>query len=100
MTNSRFSIHSAWLTAKNIPDDWRASILTSGLLGDNYISLTPGFSDHYFKAGDKIALENTNKAIVLEELVSKFVANKASGLDEDTKKTETEATPLGEHHAH
>lgn len=78
----------------NIPDDSRASILTSGLLGDNYIALTPGFSDQYFKAGDRIAVENTNKAIVLEELVSKFVANKASGLDEDPlkKADKTDAT--------
>lgn len=71
----------------NIPDDSRASILTSGLLGDNYIALTPGFSETYFKAGDQIVVENTNKAIVLEELVSKFLANQASGLsDEELKK--------------
>lgn len=70
----------------NIPDDSRASILTSGLLGDNYIALTPGFSEQYFKAGDHITVENTNKAIVLEELVSKFVANKASDYSEDDLK--------------
>lgn len=74
----------------NIPDDSRASILTSGLLGDNYISLTPGFSNTYFKAGDNIVVENTNKAIVLEELVSKFMANQASGFqDEEVKKQDT-----------
>ena len=70
----------------NIPDDSRASILTSGLLGDNYIVLTPGFSDQFFKAGDNIVVENTNKAIVLEELVSKFMANQASGLNDDELK--------------
>lgn len=63
----------------NIPDDTTASILTSGLLGDNYVSLTPGFSDKFFKAGDHILVENTNKAIVLEEMVSKFLSNQASG---------------------
>lgn len=67
-------------TVKNIPDDTKASILTAGLLGDNYIGLTPGFSDQFFKSGDNISVENTNKAVVLEELVSKFLANKASGL--------------------
>lgn len=63
----------------NIPDDTTANILTSGLLGDNYIGLTPGFSNKFFKAGDKIPVESTNKAIVLEELVSKFMSNQASG---------------------
>lgn len=65
---------------KNIPNDTTASILTSGLLGDNYIGLTPGFSTTYLKPGDHIPLENTNKAIVLEDLISKFFAGQASGL--------------------
>lgn len=62
----------------NLPEDTKASILTAGLLGDNYIGLTPGFSDQYFKAGSHIPLENTNRALVLEDLVSKFLAQKAS----------------------
>ncbi|MCS5710735.1 outer membrane lipid asymmetry maintenance protein MlaD [Candidatus Berkiella aquae] len=64
----------------NIPDDTTASILTSGLLGDNYIGLTPGFSETYYKEGDHIPVENTSKAVVLEELVSKFLSSQASGL--------------------
>jgi phospholipid/cholesterol/gamma-HCH transport system substrate-binding protein len=68
--------------ANNIPDDTKASILTAGLLGDNYIGLTPGFSEHYFKEGSHISQENTNKAVVLEELVSKFVSGQASGYKE------------------
>lgn len=64
----------------NIPDDTSASILTSGLLGDNYIGLSPGFSDHFYKEGDHIPVENTSKAVVLEELVSKFLSSQASGL--------------------
>lgn len=67
--------------ASNIPDDTRASILTAGLLGDNYIGLTPGFSENYFKEGSHIPEENTNKAVVLEELVSKFLSSQASGLN-------------------
>lgn len=77
----------------NIPDDSRASILTAGLLGDNYIALTPGFSEQYFKSGDHIAVENTSKAIVLEELVSKFVANKASGFSESDLEVESKDNP-------
>ncbi len=64
----------------NIPDDTSASILTSGLLGDNYIGLSPGFSEHFYKEGDHIPVENTSKAVVLEELVSKFLSSQASGL--------------------
>ncbi len=64
----------------NIPDDTSASILTSGLLGDNYIGLTPGFSENFYKEGDHIPVENTSKAVVLEELVSKFLSSQASGL--------------------
>src|SRR5690349_6053254 len=33
----------------NLPDDTKANILTAGLLGDNYISLTPGFSETFLK---------------------------------------------------
>lgn len=67
-------------SVSNLPNDTTASILTSGLLGDNYIGLSPGFSNEYLKAGDHIPLENTNKAVVLEELVSKFFSSQASGL--------------------
>jgi len=67
----------------NIPEDSRASILTSGLLGDNYVGLTPGFSDDFLKEGSRIPLENTSEAIVLESLLSKFFSSQASGLKND-----------------
>jgi phospholipid/cholesterol/gamma-HCH transport system substrate-binding protein len=64
---------------KNLPSDTRASILTAGLLGDNYISLTPGFNEEQFlKEGAVIPLGSTDSAIVLEQLVSKFMAGQAS----------------------
>lgn len=62
----------------NLPDDTRASILTAGLLGDNYIGLTPGFSEVFLAPGNHILLENTSSAVILEELISKFVAGQAS----------------------
>lgn len=64
----------------DIPVDTTASILTAGLLGDNYIGLTPGFSEQFFKEGTHIPVGQTNKAVVLEELISRFVAGQASGL--------------------
>lgn len=57
-----------------LPSDTRASILTSGLLGDNYIGLTPGFDETELKEGDMIEISNTDSAVVLEQLISKFVA--------------------------
>jgi len=63
-----------------LPVDTHASIMTSGLLGDNYIALSPGYDERDFlKEGGMIALENTDSALVLEQLISKFVANQANG---------------------
>ncbi len=64
--------------AAQLPADSRASILTAGLLGDNYISLTPGFSENdALKEGDTITVSNTDSAVVLEQLISKFLAGQA-----------------------
>lgn len=58
------------------PDDSSASILTSGLLGDQYIGLTPGGDDKDLTDGSRIIY--TQSAVVLEELISKFLYSKAS----------------------
>ena len=60
---------------KNLPTDTSASILTSGLLGDKYIGLTPGGLDEYLQEGDTIEL--TQSALVLERLISQFLFNSA-----------------------
>lgn len=62
-----------------LPADTRASIMTAGLLGDNYIALSPGYDEESLENKGSIPLENTDSAIVLEQLISKFVANQASG---------------------
>lgn len=68
---------------EKLPIDTRASIMTSGLLGDNYVALTPGFSESEFlKNGSIISVDNTDSAIVLEQLISKFVANQVSPTSE------------------
>lgn len=61
-----------------IPDDSQASILTAGLLGDNYVGLTAGFSDDFLEAGSEIEDGNTNSAVIIEELISKFLSGQAS----------------------
>lgn len=55
---------------QHIPIDSSAKILTSGLLGDNYIEITPGQSETFLSAGSTIDL--TSQAVLLEDLISKF----------------------------
>jgi phospholipid/cholesterol/gamma-HCH transport system substrate-binding protein len=55
----------------NLPDDTSASIFTAGLLGEQYISLSPGGSDDLLKNNSKI--EITQSAVVLEELIGQFL---------------------------
>jgi phospholipid/cholesterol/gamma-HCH transport system substrate-binding protein len=60
----------------NIPMDSTANILTSGLLGDQYIGVEPGGEETYLKDGDTIL--RTQSALVLEKLVGQVIFNKAS----------------------
>lgn len=63
-----------------IPDDSDASILTSGILGSQYIGLRAGGSDTYFEDGGEVMF--TQSAILLENLIGKFLVNSGSK-DED-----------------
>lgn len=55
----------------DIPNDSTAGILTAGLLGDNYIAITPMYSETFFKNGDKIRF--TRSAMILEKLIGQFM---------------------------
>lgn len=59
----------------DFPADSSVSILTSGLLGDQYIGLTPGGDDKMLADNDEILY--TQSAVVLEELIGKFLYNMA-----------------------
>lgn len=63
-----------------IPEDSDASILTAGLLGSQYIGLQPGGSDMYLEDGSEVLF--TQSAVVLENLIGKFLVNMGSGDDE------------------
>ncbi len=58
------------------PKDSSAKILTSGLLGEQYIGLEPGGDTNNLAAGDRITM--TQSAIVLENLISQFLFSKAA----------------------
>jgi phospholipid/cholesterol/gamma-HCH transport system substrate-binding protein len=64
-----------------IPMDTSASILTSGVLGDRYVGLEPGGSFEYLREGDELIV--TQSAVVLEQLVSKFLFNTGGADDEE-----------------
>lgn len=57
-----------------ISDDVIASVRTSGIIGDKFIKLKPGGSEQILKNGGKI--RETESAIDIEELVSKFIHGK------------------------
>ncbi len=56
--------------------DSSASILTSGLLGEKYIGIATGADEEMLQDGDMI--EDTQSALVLEELIGKFLFNEAT----------------------
>lgn len=58
------------------PKDTFASILTAGLLGEQYVGLDAGGDEKMLKAGDTFA--KTQSAVVLEKLIGQFMFNKAS----------------------
>ncbi|HOY71370.1 MAG TPA: outer membrane lipid asymmetry maintenance protein MlaD [Methylotenera sp.] len=83
------------------PTDTFANIYTAGLLGEQYIGLEAGGEDAVLKNGDKIT--QTQDAIVLEKMISKFLFSKASeetptqagaSATEDTSKAKS--TELGD----
>ncbi len=57
-----------------ITDDTIASIRTKGVIGDKFVKLSPGGSDEFLT--DKDSLMDTESAISLEELISKYIFEK------------------------
>ncbi|MDR2195533.1 MAG: outer membrane lipid asymmetry maintenance protein MlaD [Gallionellaceae bacterium] len=58
------------------PTDTFANILTAGLLGEQYIGLAPGGEEKMLAGGDTI--KKTQSAMVLEDMVGKFLYDKAA----------------------
>jgi phospholipid/cholesterol/gamma-HCH transport system substrate-binding protein len=65
------------------PRDTTAKILTSGILGEQYVGLEAGGDGVMLKSGDRLRL--TQSAVVLENLISQFLFNKASEGKESAK---------------
>jgi phospholipid/cholesterol/gamma-HCH transport system substrate-binding protein len=74
--NYRARVTLAIESPYRFPKDTSAQILTSGILGEQYIGLAPGADEQMLVAGDVIAM--TQSAIVLESLISRFLYDKAT----------------------
>jgi phospholipid/cholesterol/gamma-HCH transport system substrate-binding protein len=61
---------------QKIPSDTSASVLTSGLLGEQYVGLEPGGAEDYLKGGDTMQL--TQSALVLEKMIGQFLFSQAA----------------------
>ncbi|MBU3844467.1 MAG: outer membrane lipid asymmetry maintenance protein MlaD [Candidatus Anaerobiospirillum pullicola] len=76
----------------DLSSESKASIQTAGIIGEQYISITPGFYDEelgstYLQDGDYI--QDTESAIVLEELISKFLYS--SSVSDSADKANTQS---------
>jgi phospholipid/cholesterol/gamma-HCH transport system substrate-binding protein len=58
-----------------IPTDTFANIFTAGLLGEQYVGLSPGGSQEYMHPGDEFT--HTQSALVLEQMIGQFLFKKA-----------------------
>ena len=67
----------------HFPKDSSAKILTSGLLGEQYIGLEAGGDEKLLASGDQIKM--TQSAVVLENLISQFLYSKAADGKENPK---------------
>ncbi len=71
-------------SAVPFPKDSSAKILTSGLLGDQYVGIEPGSSDENLGPNSRISL--TQSAVVLENLIGQLVSGKAGEAAAEAKK--------------
>lgn len=74
----------------DIPNDSSASILTAGLLGDNYIAITPMYGSEFLKNGSVIG--ETHSAFILEKLIGQLVYKISNSGTKDTAATTTDKT--------
>lgn len=78
-----------------IPDDSSAAILTAGLLGDNYIAITPMYSTTFLRNGGQI--EDTHSAMILEKLIGQFLFKASGNNSSKPAATENNTTTKGAH---
>ena len=83
------SVNLAMETRYVFPKDSSLKILTSGLLGEQYVGIQAGGDLKNLAAGDVVT--QTQSAVVLENLISQFLFNKAA----DTSASPENTPPAG-----
>lgn len=78
-------------SALHLPTDSMASIKTTGLIGDKYISLSPGADEASLKPGERITM--TEASVDIESLISKMAFGSVDKAKEDTTNTPKPLTP-------
>jgi phospholipid/cholesterol/gamma-HCH transport system substrate-binding protein len=75
-------------SVNDIPSDSSMSIMTAGLLGDNYIAVTPMYGTDFLKQGSQI--QDTHSAMILEKLIGQlmFKLSNSNKSGSDTTKGE------------
>jgi phospholipid/cholesterol/gamma-HCH transport system substrate-binding protein len=71
-----------------IDEDAIAAVKTSGIIGDKYVSIQLGPSDHYLKDGDTI--RQTQSAFVLEDAIGQLI--NSSGSSESSKDSKSSSS--------
>lgn len=72
---------------KDIPDDSSVAILTAGLLGDNYVEISPMYSTTFLKEGSQ--LNDTHSAMILEKLIGQFMFKLGNSNDSNASNNAT-----------
>jgi len=67
----------------NLPEDSTASVLTAGLLGEKYIGISIGGEEETLK--DQSVIHDTQSAMILEDLIGKFLLNSVNSEEEEKK---------------
>jgi phospholipid/cholesterol/gamma-HCH transport system substrate-binding protein len=71
-------------TQHTFPQDSSLKILTSGLLGEQYLDVAPGADEKNLAAGDRIG--STQSAVILENLISQFLFSQAEKSTPESQK--------------
>ena len=71
-----------------IDADAIAAVKTSGIIGDKYVSIALGPSDHILKDGETI--RQTQSAFVLEDAIGQLINSSSSGDSKDSKSSNSE----------
>ena len=88
------SVNLAMESRYVFPKDSSLKILTSGLLGEQYIGVEAGASDKNMAAGDVI--KQTQSAVVLENLISQFLYSKAADSSSGAAPAPVAVPPAGD----